>query len=541
MIDYNQLKEVASLKEIIKATECKYPAVWKEQGIPKKYHESLTALFNEKKALLENGSSQPLFSRVEEILAELHKPTLTKDSSIAALLANVEKIDLVEVCKSLGWQAGSDDKPPKEKHFKVAIVHSLIETAKKHNWRIIHDAGFFYIYNGALWVALVDAEVKQLLKDASFKMGYSEIECRNSDFTDKLFKQAEQDGFFTERSLIKKSIINLLNGSLVIDQGGVNLKPFDYRDFLTHQLDFNHDAKAVNSDFLVYLKRVLPDADTRRTLQEVAGYLFVKGLKMEKVFFLFGTGANGKSVFFEVLSGVIGSDNISNYSLESLTNDNGYYRAAIKDKIVNYGTDIRLTKIDAGMFKTMASGEPIEARLPYGNPFMMTDYAKLIFNVNRMDSANIEHTHGFYRRLLIIPFNVTIPDDEQDRDLHKKILADRAGVLNWIIEGAERVIKNRDIFISGECDGFKKQFLKESDNVAMFESEVIIGEQQYHTYYSKTVTESYEDYKDYCKGAGHKFPLGRNNFAKRMESLGFEKMKKESGLFLEKNYKSFDE
>ena len=94
----------------------------------------------------------------------------------------------------------------------------------------------------------------------------------------------------------------------------------------------------------------------------------------------------------------------------------------IKDKIVNYGTDIKLTKIDAGMFKTMASGEPIEARLPYREPFMMTDYAKLIFNVNRMDSANIEHTHGFYRRLLIIPFNVTIPDDEQDRDLHKKFL-----------------------------------------------------------------------------------------------------------------------
>jgi putative DNA primase/helicase len=50
----------------------------------------------------------------------------------------------------------------------------------------------------------------------------------------------------------------------------------------------------------------------------------------------------------------------------------------IKDKIVNYGTDIRLTKIDAGMFKTLASGEPIEARLPYRDPFMMTDCAYFI-------------------------------------------------------------------------------------------------------------------------------------------------------------------
>ena len=472
----------------------------------------------------------------DDILEELHKPTQTKALSIAALLANVEKINLIKVCESLGWKVGSDGKPPKEKHFKVAIVHSLIDTAKRHNWRIIHDAGFFYIYNGALWVALDDAEVKQLLKDAAVKMGYSEIECRNADFTDKLFKQAVQDGFFTERSFIKQSIINLKNGSLVIDQSGVNLKPFDYRDFLTHQLDFNHDAKAVNGALLTYLERVLPDADTRRTLQEVAGYLFVKGLKMEKVFFLFGTGANGKSVFFEVLNGVIGSDNISNYSLESLTDDKGYHRAMIKDKIVNYGTDIRLTKIDAGMFKTLASGEPIEARLPYREPFMMTDYAKLIFNINRMDSANIEHTHSFYRRLLIIPFNVTIPDHEQDRDLHNKILADRAGVLNWIIEGAERVIKNRDIFISGECEVFKKKFLKETDTVAMFESEVIIDEQQYHTSYSKTVADSYIDYQAYCKDVGHRFPLGRNNFVKRMEVLGYGKTHKERGWFLEKNF-----
>jgi putative DNA primase/helicase len=365
-------------------------------------------------------------------------------------------------------------------------------------------------------------------------MSYTEIECRDSAFVDKLFKQAVQDGFFVERNLTRQSIINLKNGSLVLNEDGVTLKPFDYRDFLTHQLDFEHDSKAINNLFLTYLEQVLPNVDTRRTLQQVAGYLFIKGLKMEKIFFLFGTGANGKSVFFEVLSGVIGSDNISNYSLESLTDDKGYHQAMIKDKIVNYGTDIRLTQIDAGMFKTLASGEPIEARLPYRDPFMMTDYAKLIFNVNRMDSANIEHTHGFYRRLLIIPFNNTIQDEHQDRDLHKKILMDRAGVMNWIIEGAEQVIKNRNIFISEECEKFKKQFLKESDSVAMYEADLL--ESMPGNIYFKTVADAYLDYKLYCKDVGQNYPLGRNNFVKRMEALGFEKTHKEQGRMLEKYF-----
>ncbi|PPD48803.1 MAG: hypothetical protein CTY16_05395 [Methylobacter sp.] len=454
-----------------------------------------------------------------------------KTSAIAALLANVERVDLAGICESLGWRGG-DDESPKQKHFKVAIVDTLIKTAKRHNWHIIHDAGFFYIFNGAYWVVLLDAEVKQLLKDAAIKMGYTEIECRDANFVDKLFQQAIQDGFFTERHLKKQSIINLNNGSLVLDEQGVKLKPFDYRDFLTHQLDFDYIPQARNAVFLDYLADVLPNADTRRTLQQVAGYLFVKGLKMEKIFFLFGTGANGKSVFFEVISGVIGAENIGNYSLESLTDDKGYHRAMIKDKIVNYGTDIRLTKIDAGHFKTLASGEPIEARLPYREPFLMTDYAKLIFNVNKMDSANIEHTHGFYRRLLIVPFNTTIPDDQQDRDLHKKILLDRAGVLNWLIEGAEQVIKNRMIFISEECERFKQQFIKETDSVAMFEEYVF--EEMPGTIYFKRVTEAYNSYKDFCHEAGHK-PLGRNNFTKRMESLGFTKNKKEGGWHLEKH------
>ena len=232
-----------------------------------------------------------------------------------------------------------------------------------------------------------------------------------------------------------------------------------------------------------------------------------------------------------MLSGVIGSDNISNYSLESLTDDKGYHRAMI---IVNYGADIRLTRIDAGLFKTLASGEPIEARLPYRDPFMMTDYAKLIFNVNRIDSANIKHTHGFYRLLLIISFNHTIQDECQDRDLHKKILMCRAGVMNWIIEGAEQVIKNRNIFISEECEKFKKQFLKETDSVAMFEENLL--ETMLGKIYFKTVSDSYRDYKLSCLDAGHSKPLGRTNFAKRMEALGFDKSTKNNGVHLEKNY-----
>jgi putative DNA primase/helicase len=351
----------------------------------------------------------------------------------------------------------------------------------------------------------------------AIKQGYPVIEARDAKFINLLYEQALRDGFFADKHFARQSMINLNNCTLVLTSEGVKTKDFDYRDFLTHQLPFNYDPTARNLIFEKYLDDVLPDKNTQRTLQEVCGYLFIKGLKLEKTIFLYGSGANGKSVMFEVLNGLLGTENISHYSLESLTDETGYYRAKIKDKIVNYGTDVKLTKIDAGMFKTLASGEPIEARLPYCEPFIMSDYA----NVNRLDNANIEHTHGFYRHILIIPFLVTIAEKAQDKLLHQKILRDKAGVLNWIIAGAERVIRTENIFISAECERFKATFIKETDSATMFMESRRYNNQGHAPLYLSSL---YAEYKIFCLDDNYK-PLGKNKFSKRLEALGYERTK----------------
>jgi len=459
-----------------------------------------------------------------------HVPTTNKSiteikkATIASLLSRVAEVDFLQVILSLGWiqkfNPDGTERPPAQKHYKVAIVDQLLKIAKINDWHLIRDTGLTYIYTGAFYIVLDKDEFKNLLKDVAIKQGYPEIEARDSLFINKLYEQALQDGFFSDKRFIKQSMINLNNCTLVLSSEGVTTKYFDYKDFLTHQLPFDYDSTATNQVFINYLDDVLPDRFTQRTLQEIIGYLFIKGLKLEKIFFLFGTGANGKSVLFEVINGLIGDENISHFSLESLTDGTGYFRAKIKDKIVNYGTDINLNRIDAGLFKTLASGEPVEARLPYAEPFTISDYAKLIFNVNRLDNANIEHTHGFYRRILIIPFNKTIADNDQDKNLHKKILADKAGVLNWIIQGAENVIRNEDIFISKECQNFKSRFIKETDSASLFlESENYIKD-------SNTVLLSslYEEYRDFCLEDGYN-KLGKKNFSKRLEALGYIRTK----------------
>lgn len=136
-----------------------------------------------------------------------------------------------------------------------------------------------------------------------------------------------------------------------------------------------------------------------------------------------------------------------------------------------------------------------------------------------------------------MPFGVTISDEKIDRDLHKKILADKAGVLNWIIEGANEVVRNRDIFVSKECHDFKQQFIKECDNVSMFE-EHCIKPNLSSDFYIMVVGDCYRDYVSFCQDYGYKGVLGRGNFSKRMQSIGFESFKEISGIRLRKNYKS---
>ena len=91
---------------------------------------------------------------------------LAKTKAMADLLATIKPTDLIAVCQLLDWQMGDDKKLPKEKHFKVAIIETLIKTAKAMDWHVIHNAGFFYIYNGTHWIPLEKAEMMQLLMDA---------------------------------------------------------------------------------------------------------------------------------------------------------------------------------------------------------------------------------------------------------------------------------------------------------------------------------------------------------------------------------------
>ena len=236
-------------------------------------------------------------------------------------------------------------------------------------------------------------------------------------------------------------------------------------------------------------------------------------------------GANGKSVFFEIVNSLLGVNNVSSFSLQSLTNDNGYFRAKLANKLVNYASEIN-GNLEASIFKQLVSGEPVEARLPYGQPFLLKQYAKLIFNCNELPK-DVEHTNAYFRRFLIIPFDVTIPHQEQDKQLHTKIIEkELSGVFNWVLEGLNRLLEQKRF---SECEAAQRaveQYRIESDSVQMFLSE---HEYKVSSTNEKPLKEMFSEYRSYCIESGFKACSVRT-LADRLRNIGYQTERKGYGM-----------
>jgi putative DNA primase/helicase len=417
-----------------------------------------------------------------------------------------------------------------EKHILIIAIEKIVEVAHLHNLGLCRHLDFIYVYNGTFWKAIDEQDFKKFLGLAALKMRVDKFTSKHYEFKDKLFKQFISDAYLPAPEQQEDTVlINLKNGTFEVTSNGNQLRPFERADFLKYQLAFDYEPTATAPRFQKFLDEVLPDTALQNVLSEYLGYLFIKpsALKLEKVLLLYGTGANGKSVVFEIVSALVGKENISSYSLHSLTDQAGYYRAQIANKLVNYATEVNgLTRTD--IFKALASGEPMEARQPYGRAMTVENYAKFIFNCNELPKE-VEHSHGFFRRFMIIPFQVTIPDKEQDKKLPEKIIRmELAGVFNWILEGLQRLLEREDFTDAAACNRMLDDYKKESDSVQMFLED-------YN--YKKSIgvwlelKSFYADYKAYCIEDGCR-PISKKNMKKRLISQGFEIVKKNVGLVI---------
>ena len=473
-----------------------------------------------------NGSYVAVLSAEADRLAK--KPAaVPHDEMLAGLLAQVQPVDFRLLAK-----LDAEQDKLRTQHYVVLAIDELLMLARRNSWGLCRRQGFLHTYNGAYWRQLDEATLRSFLKQVAERMGVPAMSARFYGFGEQLYRQFLDTATLPAPVAKTRAIvlINLLNGTFEISTNRQTLQAFDARNFLTHQLPFAYCAAATAPRWQVFLDRVVPDKASQQVLAEYLGYVFVapSQLKLEKVLLLYGSGANGKSVFFEVVTELLGSGNVSSYSLKSLTGDPAYSRAHLGTKLVNYASELN-RGLETDTFKQLVSGEPIEARLPYGQPFVLTDYAKFIFNCNELPTE-VEHTHAFFRRFLIVPFGVTIPDAEQDKRLAAKIIADElAGVFNWVLTGLRRLLAQQDF---SDCEAARQQvelYKLQSDTVRLF-----LGERDYRASpdLSKPTKDVYQEYRQFCLDFGHRYPVARLKFVARLGVAGIVEHRRKTGRVL---------
>lgn len=155
----------------------------------------------------------------------------------------------------------------------------------------------------------------------------------------------------------------------------------------------------------------------------------------------------------------------------------------------------------------------------------MENYAKIICNCNELPK-DVEHTEGFFRRFMIIPFNVTIPVEEQDKNLHTKIVtSELSGVFNWVLSGLDRLLSNGKFTQSAIIDNVIYEYKIESDTAALFIEEKFIKT-------SGKPFESldfiYQRFRDYCIENGYR-AMNKKHFRKRIETYGVQVVRHSEG------------
>lgn len=458
-------------------------------------------------------------TEAENLLAPGAVRALSHAEVLGEIISDLSQIDFHAECG-----VDADDRLT-QKHLRVVAVREVLRKAHEMDCGLAKSTDFVYAYNGNYWSLLDRNDLEDFLGRAAEKLGVDWITATDYKFRAELHKQFLSAGYLLSPVQDSEQVlINLQNGTFEITAAGRKLREFRRQDFLTYQLPFSYDSDARAPMWQKFLDEVLPDRSKQTVLAEFFGYIFLRNLKLEKGLILFGTGANGKSVVFDVITSLLGDSNVSNYSLQAIGSE--YFRGHLVNKLLNYCSDIS-NRIQAATFKLIVSGEPIEARFPYGQPFIMKDYARLAFNANELP-RDVEHTPAFFRRFLIIHFDQLIPEEKRDPGLAKKIIeSELPGVFNWILAGVDRLIANKGFSESFAVRQILSDYRRESDSTAMFmEDEGYAASDSWIR-----LKELYPIYRTYCMDNGYK-ALGSKKFAQRLEANGILSEKKNIGKVL---------
>ena len=195
-------------------------------------------------------------------------------------------------------------------------------------------------------------------------------------------------------------LINVENGFLNVRTR--QLFPHSPDLLSTIRIPVTFDPQAGCPEIERFIGEVFPE-DAIPLAWEILGDLLTPDRSVQKAICLLGEGGNGKSVFLDLATRFVGTENVCHLSLQRLEADR-FSAARLYGKLANICTDLpseRLTS--SAMFKAITGCDRITAEVKYRDSFEFTPFARLLFSANRLPASN-DASQAFFDRWLIVPF-----------------------------------------------------------------------------------------------------------------------------------------
>lgn len=232
-------------------------------------------------------------------------------------------------------------------------------------------------------------------------------------------------------------LLNVANGVLDLKTGELRAHSPNYHQ--TRVCGVHYLPKAKAPIWEAFLARVVPDPEVRLFLQRYAGYCLSGDTTAKMLVILHGeSGNNGKTVFARAVQRMLEPYAITVNSDVLLARGGEPHPTEVADL---FGTrmavcsEVRKGRVwDEEKLKRLTGNDVIRARRMHEDFWQFEPTAKFLVLANLRPQVN-DTSNSFWNRIALVPFNVTIPDEEIDPQLLDKLTAEIPGILNWAVEG----------------------------------------------------------------------------------------------------------
>jgi putative DNA primase/helicase len=322
-------------------------------------------------------------------------------------------------------------------------------------------------------------------------------------------------------------LLNVENGTIDLRTG--ELREQRQEDLITTMADVRYDPAADCPVWKKFIMEIMNyDAELIRFIQTAAGWAITGDTSEQTMFILFGNGANGKSTFLNTIMNLLG-DYATATPTETFMKQHG-------DKISNDIARLRGTRfvttteaeqgrrLSEPLIKQITGNDRMTARFLYKEYFSFVPTFKIFMATNH--KPVIKGTdYGIWRRIKLIPFTTTIPEEKQDRNLEEKLKAERPGILNWLLEGSKRWCAER-LKTPAVITGATADYRSEMDVIGNFVKESCV----FGAGCSIKARELFKCYQNWCEENNER-AYSERFLGLRLKELGIEQKRANDGRY----------